>query len=73
MSLSHVGVDIRVKNDFLVRWASLKNRLEVVKYLKSLGADIHTDNDYAVRWPPKRPIKRSKVGVLMTNQMIIWK
>ncbi|AVL95272.1 ankyrin repeat protein [Moumouvirus australiensis] len=44
-----IGIDIRAKDDYAVRWASGNGHLEVVKYLVGMGADIRSDNDYAVR------------------------
>ena len=49
-NLVSLGADIRIGDDWAVRWASENGHLEIVKYLVSLGADIRSYNDYAVRW-----------------------
>ena len=40
--LVSLGADIRSKNDYAVKYASLNCHHEVVKYLVSLGADIQS-------------------------------
>jgi ankyrin repeat protein len=43
------GADIHANNDYALRWASAKGRLEIVKYLVEAGTDIHANNDEALR------------------------
>jgi hypothetical protein len=43
------GADIRVFDNYALRWASKNGHLETVKYLIESGADFHADNNGALR------------------------
>jgi len=42
------GVDIHVKNDYVLCWAADNGYLEIVDYLLKHGADIYADRDHAI-------------------------
>ena len=44
------GANVHADGEYVLRWASGKGHLEVVKLLLKHGADVHTYDDYALRW-----------------------
>src|SRR6478609_7231949 len=45
-----LGADIHSKDDYALRWASVKDYSETVKVLLSAGADVHALDDDALQW-----------------------
>ena len=52
--LVNSGADIRAKNNYALRYASLKKHLKVVKFLVNNGADVRAKNNFAVREASKK-------------------
>ena len=44
------GADIRVKDDYALRYSAENGHIDVVKYLVELGTNIHAVNDLALIW-----------------------
>ena len=43
------GANVRVDNDYALRWASYNGHYETVKVLLENGADVHVDNDESLK------------------------
>ncbi|AGC01580.1 ankyrin repeat protein [Acanthamoeba polyphaga moumouvirus] len=41
-------INIRINNDYVIKYLAHKGYLDVIKYLHKCGLNIHTDNDYAL-------------------------
>jgi len=48
--LIDIGAEVRMENDFALRWASRYGYVDIVKLLLDAGANVHAISDTALRW-----------------------